>query len=86
MSNEFELRQINPTNTAAEWITINPILLKSELGFESDTGLYKIGDGIHNWNDLPYSTSAINELIAGQGIIIHSRQIGARLLYEVVEL
>lgn len=78
------MKQQNPTNTAAQWTTLNPVLFESELGFESDTGLFKIGDGIHSWRDLPYSKSSINELIAGEGIIINSQQIGANLLYDVI--
>lgn len=41
-------------DTAANWTAYNPILLEGELGFELDTDQYKLGDGIHNWNDLPY--------------------------------
>lgn len=41
-------------DTAANWTAYNPILLEGELGFELDTDQYKLGDGIHNWNALPY--------------------------------
>ena len=41
-------------DTAANWTAYNPILLEGELGFELDTDQYKLGDGIHNWNNLPY--------------------------------
>jgi hypothetical protein len=38
MSNtSYKLKQLNPTNTAAIWMEINPILLKGEIAFESDT-------------------------------------------------
>jgi len=44
--------------TAAQWISLNdgdgPILAAGELGFETDTGQFKIGDGIVHWADLPY--------------------------------
>lgn len=39
---------------ASNWSSRNPILQQGEYGFESDTGLLKIGDGIHDWNHLPY--------------------------------
>lgn len=41
--------------TAAEWTSINEILLDSEIGLESDTGLGKIGDGVTAWNSLLYT-------------------------------
>lgn len=85
MGSEYILRQQNPTNTAEQWSSINPILLQNELGFESDTRLFKIGDGQHHWTDLPYSKSADAALIAGKGIVINHDIISARLLYEVIE-
>jgi hypothetical protein len=39
---------------ASEWSTVNPILAEGEMGIESDTDLFKLGNGILNWNDLPY--------------------------------
>lgn len=39
---------------AADWTTNNPVLLASEVGYELDTGLLKIGDGKTVWKDLAY--------------------------------
>lgn len=52
---------------AAEWTSTNPVLAAGEIGFETNTGKFKIGtDGITAWVDLPYAGgSAIN---AGSGI------------------
>ena len=33
---------------------VNPFLAHRELVVETDTGKIKVGDGIHNWNSLPY--------------------------------
>lgn len=42
-------------DTKARWEQFNPILLEGEIGYVlDDPNLYKIGDGIHNWNDLKY--------------------------------
>jgi hypothetical protein len=41
-------------DTSANWASANPILLEGELGYETDTKLRKIGDGVSAWNDLPY--------------------------------
>jgi lysophospholipase L1-like esterase len=38
--------------TAAEWLAANPVLGKGELGHETDTGVYKVGDGSTVWSSL----------------------------------
>lgn len=41
-------------DTAARWAQFNPILLEGEVGYVTDDpNQYKIGDGVHTWNDLP---------------------------------
>jgi len=40
--------------TATEWSTVNPILALAEMGIETDTNLFKIGNGALHWNDLNY--------------------------------
>ena len=38
----------------AQWSKINPVLLEGEVGFVlDDPNKYKVGDGIHAWDDLP---------------------------------
>lgn len=41
-------------DTSSNWIEKNPILNDGELGFETDTKKFKIGDGIKNWKTLEY--------------------------------
>lgn len=38
--------------TAAEWAAANPVLADGELGYERDTKIIKIGDGVTPWLDL----------------------------------
>lgn len=40
--------------TASQWTTANPILNAGEIGWESDTNKFKIGDGTNHWADLDY--------------------------------
>ena len=40
--------------TAAQWTAENPLLAVGEMAIESDTELFKIGDGVRRWNSLPY--------------------------------
>ena len=42
-------------DTAKNWTIANPILLKGEMGVETDTGKTKIGNGTAHWEDLKYS-------------------------------
>lgn len=41
-------------DVSTKWAEINPILMEGEVGFETDTKLRKIGDGITAWNNLDY--------------------------------
>lgn len=40
--------------TAAEWTSANPTLMQGEMGYETDTQKYKIGNGSTAWNSLSY--------------------------------
>ena len=40
--------------TASQWTSANPILNAGEMGWESDTNKFKIGDGTNHWADLDY--------------------------------
>lgn len=40
--------------TASEWTSANPILASGEIGFETDTNQFRIGDGVTNWSNLSY--------------------------------
>ena len=55
MNNILKTRIALRNDLAANWTSNNPILLSGELGIETDTGYFKIGDGGHNWNDLTYA-------------------------------
>ena len=55
-------RQINAkfilrNDTAANWTSVNPVLLKGEVGLETDTLKLKFGDGVSQWNALKYFVS-----------------------------
>ena len=55
MKNTIKTKIVMRNDLAANWTSNNPILLSGELGIESDTGYFKIGDGATTWNDLPYA-------------------------------
>ena len=44
-------------DTAANWTSVNPTLAAGEMGFETDTGKFKIGTGSTAWTSLSYASS-----------------------------
>ena len=53
--NTLNIRIQLRNDTAENWTIANPILLKGEMGVETDTGKTKIGNGTAHWEDLKYS-------------------------------
>jgi hypothetical protein len=55
-------------DTAAAFTSANPVLGVKEWGIETDTGLFKIGDGTTAWTSLGYigsgSATSVNAAIA----------------------
>lgn len=51
---------------AAAWTAANPVLASGEIGFETDTGKFKIGDGTTTWALLYYfknsNDSTLNDM------------------------
>ena len=50
MTTTIQLRR----GTAAQWTSANPTLASGEIGLETDTGLFKIGNGTAVWAARPY--------------------------------
>jgi hypothetical protein len=50
--------------TAAEWTSADPILGAGEIGFETDTNKFKIGDDTTVWSELPYFTT-LGDIVDG---------------------
>lgn len=65
--------------TASQWTTADPILAAGEIGFESDTNKFKIGDGVNHWADLSYF-STIDDIVDGApGLLDTLNEIAAAL-------
>lgn len=54
-NNTLNIRIQLRNDTAENWTSKNPLLLKGEMGVETDTGKTKIGNGTDNWTTLKYS-------------------------------
>ena len=55
MAKTIKGRVQHPAYTAAALKAKNPVLLKGEVVYESDTTLHKVGDGATPWNALAYA-------------------------------
>jgi hypothetical protein len=51
---ELKVQMQQRRDTAANWTSANSTLLNAELGYETDTGKLKIGDGSTAWSSLAY--------------------------------
>jgi len=40
-------------DTAANWESVNPVLSEGEVGHDLTNGIFKLGDGVSNWQSLP---------------------------------
>lgn len=54
---------------AADWASHNPLLAQGEVGYETDTRKWKVGNGTDNWNILPYMEGG-----AGGGMEQHGNE------------
>jgi hypothetical protein len=39
-------------DTSDRWEEVNPVLEADEIGYETDTDIFRVGDGIRQWVDL----------------------------------
>lgn len=51
---EQNVRMIQRKDTEANWALENPILDEGEIGLNTTTGHFKMGDGVTDWNNLEY--------------------------------
>lgn len=59
-------RMLQRRGLASQWTSANPVLAAGEIGFETDTGQFKIGDGGTLWNSLPYFKDTLDLDIASK--------------------
>ena len=65
----------NRQDTAANWYNVNPILAVGEIGFETDTNKFKIGDGVTFWRDLAYPMPSKTSQLTNDSGFINLAQI-----------
>jgi len=74
-------------DVAADWTTNNPVLGTGELGYETDTNKYKVGDGATAWTTLGYHehySTAFNTKLSGiaTGATVDQTGAAIKVAYE----
>lgn len=82
-------------DTAANWTTNNPTPASGEPCFETDTGKFKIGDGVTTYNNLPYQsessaptnmmTTDTDQIITGEKVFSRPDKSGEGLTIALVD-
>jgi major tropism determinant Mtd-like protein len=93
MSTQIQFRR----DTAANWTSNNPTLSQGEVGLETDTNAYKIGDGVTAWVSLGYHQLApqiTTMQLSGQSsdpstpssgnLVVYSKAIAGRMMTKQV--
>lgn len=61
---------IQRRDTAANWTSANPVLDAGEFGVETDTGLFKVGNGTDAWTVLGYAAEEAKVLLIENGATV----------------
>lgn len=72
---ELKTRILLRNDVATAWSTANPVLMKGEIGIETDTNKFKIGDAVTHWNELSYVGTQVE--VTGTGEVITGASVGA---------
>jgi hypothetical protein len=57
-------------DSAANWASVNPVLLQGEFGLETDTNKGKFGNGVLPYNSLPYHADAVWSVNSQTGAVV----------------
>ena len=81
VQNKIQFRRGTAGAGANQWT--NQVLSAGEVGYETDTGRFKIGDGITSWDSLEYAAVAAADFVAGSGIQLTAGSNGSTLTVAV---
>lgn len=72
---QIKTRILLRNDVATAWTAANPVLMKGEIGIETDTNKFKIGDGITAWSALSYVGTQVE--VTGEGEVITGASVSA---------
>jgi len=73
------IRMQQRRGTSTQWTSGNPTLASGEIGFETDTGKFKIGDGTTAWASLKYFVDANSILDGAPGVLDTLNELAAAI-------
>lgn len=79
--------QVNMRNDlAADWTSDDPVLLLAEIGYETDTGYWKWGDGVTAWTSLSYAQNFGGDVtVAGTLVVTGLSTFNEQVTFNVQE-
>ena len=72
---QIKTRILLRNDVATAWTTADPVLMKGEIGIETDTNKFKIGDGVKHWIELSYVGTQVE--VTGEGEVITGASVSA---------
>jgi hypothetical protein len=69
---------------STDWVANNPVLGFGTIGIVTDTGLFKVGDGVTRWNSLAYPTetgSVPTTLTLSSGVASQPNPVESCMVY-----
>ena len=69
--------------SASSWTSADPTLYAGEIGYETDSGRFKIGDGTTAWTSLDYSAVVPTGFLAGSGLSVSVAADGSTVTYSL---
>jgi len=69
--------------TSGSWTSTNPTLYAGEIGYETDSGRIKIGDGTTAWTSLDYNVVVPTGFLAGSGLSVSVAADGSTVTYSL---
>ncbi len=69
--------------SASSWTSANPTLYAGEIGYETDSGRLKIGDGTTAWTSLDYNVVVPTGFLAGSGLSVNVAADGSTVTYSL---
>lgn len=81
VNTRIQLRRGTAGSGANQWT--DQVLYAGEVGYETDTGKFKIGDGTTAWNSLDYAAVPPSGFIAGSGLSVNVAADGSTVTYSL---
>jgi hypothetical protein len=66
----MSIRMQQRRGTATVWLANDPILAPGEIGIESDTNKFKVGDGINVWSSLDYFSAGLENVPVSSDMLL----------------